>query len=247
MTERWKRGWRRVISDARVARKLCGPAAASRIGKKRDAPLKESDWVEAQVRAAFVPYLEFRAALLQAERVNSRAPYRRDKRLAYESLWARQNEMEVALIVALAKIWQEWKGTSPRTVGTDTKTSRLKAGEFPFGKWVVGLFKAAGEKPPSRYAIQNAIELKKRRLASLSQPSPIPAEPPYKLEKVCFNMDRDVWAQLREAYGSEGGAARVVRLLVHERLEDLVDQIVRRRGREVVRLKKLKKQEKQRY
>jgi hypothetical protein len=70
--------------------------------------------------------------------------------------------MEATLIVALAKIWQEWKGTSPRTVGTET--SKLGAGKFPFGDWVVDLFKAraADENPPSRYAIQKAIELKKK-------------------------------------------------------------------------------------
>jgi hypothetical protein len=244
MTERWKRGWRHVISDARVARKLCGPAAASRIRKKGNVPPKESDWVEAQVRAAFVPYLEFRAALLQAERANSRASYRREKRLVYEGLWARQTEMEVALIVALSKVWQEWQGTSPRTVGTGA--SKLGAGKFPFRDWIVGLFKAEGLNPPSRYAIQNAIELKKRRLASLNQPNPVRADPPYELEKVCFNVDRVEWAQFRELCGSEGGAARVLRRIVHEHLECRVDRIIRR-GREVVRLKKLKRQEKQRY
>jgi hypothetical protein len=148
--------------------------------------------------------------------------------------------MEAALIVALSRAWQEWRGTSPRTVGTET--SKLGAGKFPFRDWVVGLFKARGLTPPSRYAIQNVIELKKRRLASLNQPSLVRAEPPYKLEKVCFNVPRDEWARFRKRCGSEG-AAKVLRRLVHERLERRVERLIRQ-GREVVRLKKLKRQEK---
>jgi len=118
-----------------------------RRGRESDAP------DEAQVRAAFAPYLKFRAALLRAGRACRWTPHRRAS-TAYENLWARQNEMEAALIVAPANIWQEWKGTSPRTIGTGA--SKLEEGKFPFGEWVVGLFKvkAAGETPPSRYAIQ---------------------------------------------------------------------------------------------
>jgi hypothetical protein len=103
---------------------------------------------EAQVRAAFSAYLRFRAALRTETDI-----------LAYFDLSARQDEMEAALIVALSKVWQEWKGTSPRTVGTDT--SHLGAGKFPFGDWIVDLFKAEGENPPSRYAILKAIRLKR--------------------------------------------------------------------------------------
>jgi hypothetical protein len=115
----------------------------SKIGKKVMLPFPE-----AQVRAAFAPYLKFCAALRTETDV-----------LAWIDLWKREDETEAALIVALAKIWQEWKGTSPRTVGTDT--SHLGAGKFPFGDWVVDLFKAEGENPPSRYAIHKAIKLKR--------------------------------------------------------------------------------------
>ena len=118
----------------------------SKIGKKRNAPLKGLDFPEAQVRAAFAPYLKFRAALRKALT---------DDFLTYLDLWTRQDETEAALIVALAKIWEEWKGTSPRTVGTDT--SHLGAGKFPFGDWVADQFKAEGQDPPSRYAIHKAL------------------------------------------------------------------------------------------
>ena len=94
---------------------------------------------------AFAPYLKFRAALRTETDV-----------LARLDLLERQDEMEAALIVALGKIWQEWQGTSPRTVGTGA--GKLEEGQFPFGEWVVALFKALGERPPSRHAIHKAIK-----------------------------------------------------------------------------------------
>jgi hypothetical protein len=131
--------------------------------------------------------------------------------------------MEAALIVALSKIWQEWKGTSPRTVGTET--SKLGAGKFPFGEWVVGLFKAkaAGESPPSRYAIQKAISSKKQRSAS-----PNWRTEPYKLQKVSFNLHRGDWAALRELYGGAEGAAKFIRTMV----ADGIDRAIRSRRRQ---------------
>src|SRR5262249_20859588 len=117
----------------------------SKIAKRGNAPVKGPDAPSAQVRAAFAAYLKFRAALRKTET---------DDLLAHFDLLERQDETEAALIVALGKIWQEWKGTSPRTVGTDT--SDLGPGKFPFGDWVVDRFKAAGENPPSRYAIHKA-------------------------------------------------------------------------------------------
>jgi hypothetical protein len=70
-----------------------------------------------------------------------------------------EDEARAALIMALGQIWREWKGTSPRTVTTDT--SPLGAGKFPFGKWVVDLFEVRDEISPSRYEIQKAIRLKR--------------------------------------------------------------------------------------
>jgi hypothetical protein len=178
--------------------------------------------VEAQVRAAFAPYLKFRAALLRAGRACRWEPHRRAS-AAYEDLWARQDEIEAALIVALAKIWREWKGTSPRTVGTDT--SKLGPGKFPFGEWVVDLFKAkaAGENPPSRYAIQKAIKLKKQGSASLNQRAE-----PYKLRKTSVNLPRDAWARLRELHGGAEGAAKVIRKMI----SDYIDRAIRSRRRQ---------------
>jgi hypothetical protein len=127
------------------------PQPAVSAKKKRNAPFKGPDVPdEAKVRTAFARYLKFREALGLAFSDRSR-------REDWSDLWERQYEEEAALIVALAKIWREWKGTSPRTVGTDT--SKLGAGKFPFGEWIVELFKvyAEGEHPPSRYAIHKAI------------------------------------------------------------------------------------------
>jgi hypothetical protein len=124
--------------------------------KKRNAPFRVPDVPEAQVRAAFDAYLKFCAALRTEPDDLYTLPIH--EYLAWFDRDWRQAEAEAALIVALAKIWQEWKGTSPRTVGTDS-SKKLRPGQFPFGEWVVDLFKAEapGEIAPSRYAIQKAI------------------------------------------------------------------------------------------
>jgi hypothetical protein len=132
--------------------------------KKRVRELTAED--RAQVRAAFAPYLKFRAALLRAGTdflaLFDLCGYVDETGFPCLDTVGRQDEVERALIVALSKIWREWQGTSPRTVGTDT--SKLGAGKFPFGDWVVDLFKAVGESPPSRYAIHKAISHKAIRL-----------------------------------------------------------------------------------
>jgi hypothetical protein len=156
----WEFRWQYVINDAWIARRLCGPVVAmSKVGKKGSA--LSPGVLKAQVREAFAPYLKFRA-VRRAEARDFMWGYdicygSADLPWCFVSNYGRQDGLETALIVALANIWQEWKGTSPRTVGTDTKTSRLRAGEFPFGSWVAGLFKARRLTPPSRYAIRKAI------------------------------------------------------------------------------------------
>jgi hypothetical protein len=102
--------------------------------------------LQARVHTAFAPYLKFWAAL----RTETDG-------LARINLSEREDEMQEALIVALEKIWLEWKGKSAKTVGTGT--SKLKAGEFPFGDWVIDLCKARGLTPPSRTAIHKAIKV----------------------------------------------------------------------------------------
>jgi hypothetical protein len=90
-------------------------------------------------------------AVLKAKVRAAFAPYSRDELC--------EDEARAALIVVLGQIWREWKGTSPRTVTTDT--SPLGANKFPFGKWVVDLFEVRDEIAPSRYEIQKAIRLRR--------------------------------------------------------------------------------------
>jgi hypothetical protein len=99
----------------------------------------------AQVDAAFFPYSKFCLAL----RTETDDLVRID-------LLSHEDEMKTALILALEKVWQEWTGTSAKTVGTGA--SKLSLGKFPFGDWVIDLCKEKGEVPPTLYAIRKAIK-----------------------------------------------------------------------------------------
>ena len=121
----------------------------SRVKKREDAPSvgRLPEVLVAQVDAAFIPYLKIYSALRMTDVFT-------DILVRYD-LREREDAMKVALILKLEKVWREWTGGGARTVGTGT--GKLPPGEFPFGDWVIDLFKEKGEVPPTRYAIQKAL------------------------------------------------------------------------------------------